>query len=49
MLFIIDEDSRLICINISTGEIYWIRELGKFRKGNKVKDLNLWLSPFLDK
>ena len=43
----IDEDSRLVCINISTGEIYWIRELEKYRKGNKVKDLNLWLSPSL--
>ena len=47
VIYIIDEDSRLICINISTGEIYWIRELAKFRKGNKVKDLNLWLSPYL--
>ena len=47
VLFVIDEDSRLVCVNISTGEIYWIRELGKFRKGNKIKDLNLWLSPVL--
>ncbi len=47
VIYVIDEDSRLVCINISTGEIYWIRELGKHRKGNKVKDLNLWLSPFL--
>tara|TARA_Y100000768_G_scaffold250241_1_gene190080 strand:- start:49 stop:1350 length:1302 start_codon:yes stop_codon:yes gene_type:complete len=46
-LFVIDEQSRLICVNSSTGEIYWIRELGKYRKGNKVKDLNLWLSPYL--
>ena len=47
VIYVIDEDSRLVCINISTGEIYWIRELGKYRKGNKVKDLNLWLSPYL--
>jgi len=47
VIYVIDEDSRLICLDISTGEIYWIRELGKFRKGNKVKDLNLWLSPYL--
>ena len=47
VLFVIDEDSRLVCVNISTGEIYWIKELGKFRKGNKIKDLNLWLSPVL--
>ena len=47
VLYVIDEDSRLVCINISTGEIYWISELGKFRKGNKIKDLNLWLSPVL--
>ncbi len=47
VMFVIDEDSRLVCVNISTGEIYWIRELGKFRKGNKIKDLNLWLSPVL--
>ena len=47
VIYVIDEDSRLVCINISSGEIYWIRELGKFRKGNNVKDLNLWLSPYL--
>ena len=47
VIYVIDEDSRLVCINISTGEIYWIRELEKYRKGNKVKDLNLWLSPYL--
>ena len=47
IVLVIDEDSRLVCININTGEIYWIRDLGKFRKGNKVKDLNMWLSPFL--
>ena len=47
VIYVIDEDSRLVCINISTGEIYWIRELHKYRKGNKVKDLNLWLSPYL--
>ena len=47
VIFVIDEDSRLVCLNINTGEIYWIRELAKFRKGNKVKDLNLWLSPYL--
>ena len=47
VMFVIDEDSRLVCVNISSGEIYWIKELGKFRKGNKIKDLNLWLSPVL--
>ena len=47
VIYVIDEDSRLVCININTGEIYWIRELPKFKKGNKVKDLNLWLNPYL--
>ena len=47
VLFVIDKDSRLVCVNINTGEIYWIRELAKFRKGNKIKNLNLWLSPYL--
>ena len=47
VLYVVDENSRLVCINISTGEIYWIKELEKYRKGNKVKDLNLWLSPYL--
>ncbi len=47
VIFVIDNDSRLVCINIKTGEIYWIRDLGKFRKGNKAKNLNLWLSPYL--
>ena len=47
VIYVIDEDSRLVCININTGDIYWIRELPKFKKGNKVKDLNLWLNPYL--
>ncbi len=47
VLYIVDEDSRLICLSLDTGEIYWITQLEKFRKGNKVKDLNLWLSPVL--
>ena len=47
VIYVIDEDSRLACINISTGKIYWITELAKYRKGSKVKDLNLWLSPYL--
>tara|TARA_Y100000591_G_C21804243_1_gene683856 strand:+ start:120 stop:1421 length:1302 start_codon:yes stop_codon:yes gene_type:complete len=47
VIFVTDKDSRLVCININTGEIYWITELDKFRKGNKVKDSNLWLSPYL--
>ena len=47
ILLVMDRDSKLICINIDSGEVYWIRELDKFRKGNKVKDLNMWLSPYL--
>ena len=47
VIYVMDDNSKLVCINISTGEIYWITELAKFRKGNKVKDLNLWLSPVL--
>ena len=47
VIFVTDKDSRLVCININTGEIYWITELDKFRKGNKVKDSNLWSSPYL--
>ena len=47
ILLVMDRDSKLICINIDSGEVYWIRELDKFRKGNQVKDLNMWLSPYL--
>ena len=46
-LYIVDEDGKLICINKNTGEVYWITELNKFKKGQKVKDLNLWLGPYL--
>ena len=47
IILVVDRDAKLICINIDNGEVYWIRELDKFRKGNKVKDLNMWLSPYL--
>ena len=47
IILMVDRDAKLICINLDNGEVYWIRELDKFRKGNKVKDLNMWLSPYL--
>jgi len=46
-LYIIDEDGKLICLNENTGEVYWVTELNKFKKGQKVKNLNLWLGPYL--
>ncbi|MDC3163518.1 PQQ-like beta-propeller repeat protein [Pelagibacteraceae bacterium] len=46
-IYVIDEDGKLICLNKITGEIFWITELNKFKKGQKEKDLNLWLGPYL--
>ncbi len=46
-IFVIDEDGKLICLNKNTGEVFWITELNKYRKGQKSKDLNLWLGPYL--
>ncbi len=46
-IYVIDENGKLICINKNTGEIFWITELNKFKKGQKAKDLNLWLGPYL--
>ena len=46
-LYVIEEDGKLICLDKNTGQIYWITELNKFKKGQKAKDLNLWLGPYL--
>ena len=46
-IYVINEDAKLICVDINTGEIYWITELDKYQKGQKAKDLNLWLGPYL--
>ena len=46
-IYLIDEDAKLICLDKNTGEVYWITELNKFRKGQKAKNLNLWLGPYL--
>ena len=46
-IYIIDEDAKLICINKYTGEVYWITELNKFKQGQKAKNLNMWLGPYL--
>ncbi len=46
-IYVIDEDGKLICLNKNTGEVFWITELKKYKKGQKAKDLNLWLGPYL--
>ncbi len=46
-IYVIDEDGKLICLNKNTGEVFWITELNKYIKGQKAKDLNLWLGPYL--
>ena len=46
-LYLIDNEARVICINKSTGEIYWIRELEKYKRGTDSKNLNLWTGPYL--
>ena len=46
-IYLIDNEARVICINKSTGEIYWIRELEKYRRGTESKNLNLWTGPYL--
>ena len=47
VLYVIDDSGKLICINQKNGEIYWITNLEKFRKGQKVENLNLWLGPYM--
>ena len=46
-VYVINEDGKLICLDKSSAEIYWITDLAKFRKGQKAEDLNLWLGPYL--
>ena len=47
VLYVIDDSGRLICIDQKNGEIYWITNLEKFKKGQKVENLNLWLGPYM--
>ena len=42
-----NEDGKLICLNKDSSEVYWITELSKYKKGQKVENLNLWLGPYL--
>ena len=46
-IFLIDNEARLLCLNKNNGEIYWIKELEKYKKGNNSKNLNLWNGPYL--
>ena len=46
-LYIIDDDSRLICLNKNSGEIYWISQIEKNKKGRKSGNLNNWKGPYL--
>ena len=46
-IYLIDNEARVICINKTTGEIYWITELEKYRRGTDSKNLNLWTGPYL--
>ena len=46
-IYVINDEAKLMCIDRETGNIYWITELNKYRKAQKVGDLNLWLGPYL--
>ncbi len=46
-IYVINDEAKLICIDINTGEIYWIVDLSKYSKGQKSKNMNLWLGPYL--
>ena len=46
-IYLIDNESRIICLNKNTGEIYWINQLDKFKRGDSFKNLNLWKGPYL--
>ena len=46
-IYIINDEGKLICADRESAEIYWITELSKYKKGQKSKNLNLWLGPYL--
>ncbi len=46
-IYVINEDGKLICLDKISAEVYWITDLSKFRTGKNVKNLNLWLGPYL--
>ena len=46
-IYLVDNDARLMCINKKTGEIYWITQLEKYKRGTESKNLNLWTGPYL--
>ena len=46
-IYLVDNDAKVICVNKQTGEIYWITQLDKYKKGTDSKNLNLWTGPYL--
>ena len=46
-LYVIDNESRLICVNKISGNIYWITQLDKNKKNKKTGKSNNWKGPFL--
>ena len=46
-IYLIDKESQVICLNKNSGEIYWIKKLDKFKRGDSFKNLNLWVGPYL--
>ncbi len=45
-VYLLSNESKLICLDKKTGEIYWIRQLEKFKGKEKAKNQNLWLGPY---
>ena len=46
-LYVINEDGKLICLEKNSGEIFWITDLSKHKGKQNLKNLNLWLGPYL--
>jgi outer membrane protein assembly factor BamB len=46
-LYVVDHESRLLCINKLSGEIYWINQLEKNKNGKKYGKTNDWKGPYL--
>ncbi len=46
-IYVIDQEGRLVCIDRESSDIYWITNLDKYKKGQNVENLNLWLGPYL--
>ncbi len=46
-IYVINDEGQLVCLDKMSGEIYWITDLGKYKSEKNMKNMNMWLGPYL--